>query len=208
MNNKQLKIGQISYLGGRDIIKKLIDITNSDRQQDVADVFGIPKSTIATWRQRNLTPFEIAVRTHLSTGVSLEWLLLDKGEPYPKTPTQKHINEKNESKTLLDIEYFSIEDGKLVGKGTLAFDKALFDELGVINVMAIKDGTTTFIINKESHQAVNGKYLVDIDGLLSLNEIQRLPGKKLAISFNGSTLTVKEDEVRVVGRVALVMEKK
>ncbi|MFA0372771.1 transcriptional regulator, partial [Vibrio sp. 10N.222.54.F6] len=28
------------------------------------------------------------------------------------------------------------------------------------------------------------------------------------ISFNGSTLTVEEDEVRVVGRVALVMEKK
>lgn len=208
MNNKQLKIDQISYLGGKDIIKKLIDITNSDRQQDVADVFGIPKSTIATWRQRNLTPFEIAVRTHLRTGVSLEWLLLDKGDPYPKTPTQKHINKKNESKTLFDIDCFSIDDGKLVGKGILAFDKALLDELGVINVMAIKDGTTTFLINKESHQAVSGTYLVDMDGLLSLNEIQRLPGKKLAISFNGSTLTVEEDEVRVVGRVALVMEKR
>ena len=208
MNNKQLKIDQISYLGGKDIIKKLIDITNSDRQQDVADVFGIPKSTIATWRQRNLTPFEIAVRTHLSTGVSLEWLLLDKGDPYPKTPTQKHINKKNESKTLFDIDCFSIDDGKLVGKGILAFDKALLDELSVINVMAIKDGTTTFLINKESHQAVSGTYLVDMDGLLSLNEIQRLPGKKLAISFNGSTLTVEEDEVRVVGRVALVMEKR
>ncbi|WP_309244940.1 helix-turn-helix transcriptional regulator [Vibrio crassostreae] len=127
----------LSYLGGKDIIKKLIDITNSDRQQDVADVFGIPKSTIATWRQRNLTPFEIAVRTHLRTGVSLEWLLLDKGDPYPKTPTQKHINKKNESKTLFDIDGFSIDDGKLVGKGILAFDKALLNELGVINVMAI-----------------------------------------------------------------------
>ena len=84
---------------------------------------------------------------------------------------------------------------------------ALLDELGVINVMAIKDGTTTFLLNKESCQAVSGMYLVDMDGLLSLNEIQRLPGKKLAISFNGSTLTVEEDEVRVVGRVALIMEK-
>ncbi|MFA0677226.1 transcriptional regulator, partial [Vibrio sp. 10N.222.51.A6] len=55
---------------------------------------------------------------------------------------------------------------------------------------------------------VSGTYLVDMDGLLSLNDIQRLPGKKLAISFNGSTLTVEEDEVRVVGRVALVMEKR
>ena len=58
------------------------------------------------------------------------------------------------------------------------------------------------------HQAVSGIYLVDMDDLLSLNDIQGLSGKKLAISVNGSTLTVEEDDVRVVGRVALVMEKK
>ena len=64
------------------------------------------------------------------------------------------------------------------------------------------------IIDKKAHQMVKSKYLVNMTSLLSLNDIQRLPGKKLAISFNGSTLTVEEDEVRVVGRVALVMEKK
>lgn len=74
--------------------------------------------------------------------------------------------------------------------------------------MAIRDGENTYIVDKENQQAISGTYLVDMDGLLSLNDIQRLPGKKLAISFNGSTLTVEEDEVRVVGRVALVMEKK
>ncbi len=52
-----------------------------------------------------------------------------------------------------------------------------------------------------------GTYLVDMDGLLSLNEIKRLPGKKLAISFNGSTITIDEGGVKVVGRVALVMER-
>ena len=75
-------------------------------------------------------------------------------------------------------------------------------------MMGIEHDGTTFIVDKEVHKAVSGTYLVDMDGLLSLNDIQRLPGKKLAISFNGSTLTVEEDEVRVVGRVALVMEKK
>lgn len=74
--------------------------------------------------------------------------------------------------------------------------------------MSIEHDETRFIADKDNHQAVSGTYLVDMDCLLSLNDIQRLPGKKLAISFNGSTLTVEEDEVRVVGRVALVMEKK
>lgn len=208
MNDKQLKIDQISYLGGKDVIKKLIEVTNSERQQDIADVFGIPKSTIATWRQRDLTPYEIAIRLHLRTGVSLEWLLLDEGEPYPNTPTQKHISKENESKTLLDTDTFSLEDGKLIGKGTITLDQSILDEVGASHVIAIKEGTSTFIINKESQQAVSGTYLVDMDGLLSLNEIQRLPGKKLAISFNGSTIQVDEMDVNVVGRVVLVLGKK
>ncbi|WP_423218625.1 helix-turn-helix domain-containing protein [Vibrio splendidus] len=181
---------------------------NLERYNQLTEVLGVNKGTISTWHTRNMTPFELAVRIHLSEGVSLKWLLLDEGEPFPEQNAQDHVSKKNEAKTLFDIDCFSIDDGKLVEKGILTFDKALLDELGVSNVIAIKDGTTTFLINKESHQAVSGTYLVDMDGLLSLNDIQRLPGKKLAISFNGSTLTVEEDEVRVVGRVALVMGKR
>lgn len=75
-------------------------------------------------------------------------------------------------------------------------------------MMSIEHDGTTFIVDKKVHQAVSGTYLVNMDGLLSLSDIQRLPAKRLAFSFNGPTLTVKEDEVRVVGRVALMMEKK
>nr|WP_241910242.1 helix-turn-helix domain-containing protein [Vibrio splendidus] len=195
-------------MGGRDFTSKVVKIMNLERYNQLTEVLGVNKGTISTWHTRNMTPFELAVRIHLSEGVSLKWLLLDEGEPFPEQNAQDHVSKKNEAKTLFDIDCFSIDDGKLVEKGILTFDKALLDELGVSNVIAIKDGTTTFLINKESHQAVSGTYLVDMDGLLSLNDIQRLPGKKLAISFNGSTLTVEEDEVRVVGRVALVMGKR
>lgn len=71
--------------------------------------------------------------------------------------------------------------------------------------MAVESDSITYIIDKDVRLAVSGTYLVDMDGLLSLNEIQRLPGKKLAISFNGSTIQVNEMDVKVVGRVAVVM---
>lgn len=87
----------------------------------------------------------------------------------------------------------------------LAFDKDYFNRLDVLNVMAVENDGTTYIVDKEVRQAVSGTYLVDMDGLLSLNEIQRLPGKKLAISFNGSTIQVDELDVKVVGRVALTL---
>lgn len=113
-----------------------------------------------------------------------------------------------ETKFLFDIDPFKIFNGELTELKTLTFDKSLLDEASVVNAMAIHEGDSTSIIDKGVRQAVSGTYLVDTDGLLSLNEIQRLQGKKLVISFNGSTLTVEEDEVRGVGRVALVMEKK
>ncbi|KGK15918.1 bacteriocin [Vibrio navarrensis] len=67
--------------------------------------------------------------------------------------------------------------------------------------------TAQYVGRKAIQPATSSTHLVDMDGLLSLNEIQRLPSKKLAISFNGSTIQVNELDVKVVGRVVLVMEK-
>ncbi|EMC0408447.1 hypothetical protein VBP81_002455 [Vibrio fluvialis] len=102
---------------------------------------------------------------------------------------------------------FNLVNGKLIGNNTLAFDKSYLDKSGIVNVMAVESDSITYIIDKEVRQAASGTYLVDMDGLLSLNEIPRLPGEKLAISFNGSTSQVDELDVKVVGRVAVVMER-
>lgn len=66
---------------------------------------------------------------------------------------------------------------------------------------------TQYVGREAIHQATSSTHLVDMDGLLSLNEIQRLLGKKLAIGFNGLTIQVDESDVKIVGKVALVMEK-
>ncbi|MBN3495735.1 phage repressor protein CI [Vibrio neptunius] len=208
MESCQFPIRPPEYVGGKEVIERLMQATKTSSNQALADAFGLPKSTVGTWRHRNLVPYEIVIRLHLETGISIKWLTLGQGEPYESPSEHTHISKKNEAKQIFDADCFRIEDGKLVNQGTLSLDKVMLDEVGASHVIAIKEGTSTFIINKESQQAVSGTYLVDMDGLLSLNEIQRLPGKKLAISFSGSTITVEEDEVKVVGRVALVMERK
>ncbi|MDC5820418.1 helix-turn-helix domain-containing protein [Vibrio europaeus] len=208
MQINQEEISAFAYLSGKDFVQRLIEVTESKSQRVLSEKLGVPTSTISTWVKRGLTPHEIAVRAHLHTGVSLKWLLLGEGEAFPNRSSHKHGSEGVETKFLFDIDCFKILNGELIESKTLTFDKSLLDDVSVVNAMAIHEGDLTSIIDKEVHQAVSGTYLVDMDGLLSLNEIQRLPGKKLAISFNGSTLTVEEDEVKVVGRVALVMEKR
>ncbi|MEZ9503221.1 phage repressor protein CI [Vibrio sp. 10N.286.51.B11] len=208
MSELQEQIPPFEYIGGREVTERMKEVTKTRDFKSLGDVLGISKGTISTWHQRELTPFEVILRLHLKTGASIKYLALGEGEAFPDQVVQEHTSKKNEAKTLFDVDYFTLANGKLVGNETLAFDKSYLDKLGVLNVMGIEHDGTTFIVDKEVHQAVSGTYLVDMDGLLSLNDIQRLPGKKLAISFNGSTLTVEEDEVRVVGRVALVMEKR
>ncbi|EGQ8092346.1 bacteriocin [Vibrio vulnificus] len=64
-----------------------------------------------------------------------------------------------------------------------------------------------YVGRKAIYRAASSTHLVDMELRRSLNEIQRLPGKKLAISFNGSTILVDELDVKVVGRVAIVIER-
>lgn len=198
----------IEYLKGREVTEKLKEITNTRDFLSLAKVLGVPKSTISTWHQRKLTPYEVIIRTHLRTGASISYMVTGEGEAFPEENSQTHVSKEIASGSLINIDYFTLTNGKLVGNETLALDKSYLDRIGIQKVIGIENDGTTFIIDQEVHQAVSGTYLVNMDGLLSLNEIQRLPSKKLAISFNGSTLTVEEDEVRVVGRVALVIEKK
>lgn len=56
------------------------------------------------------------------------------------------------------------------------------------------------------NDAVSGEYLIEINGLLSLNHIQRLPNK-LAVVFGNSTVEVSEEDIKVIGRVAVTLKK-
>ncbi|EHK8983680.1 hypothetical protein QX220_11810 [Vibrio vulnificus] len=59
---------------------------------------------------------------------------------------------------------------------------------------------------KSIYQAVGGTYLVDMNGRLSINHVQRLPNK-LAVVFGNSTVEVSEQDIKVIGRIAATLRK-
>lgn len=77
------------------------------------------------------------------------------------------------------------------------------DELFVIEQNAVQ-----LYVNTAEKQPSSGDYVLDIDGVISVNYLQRLPGKKLAIAFDTSTIEVSEQDIKVLGRVAMEMKKK
>jgi len=70
------------------------------------------------------------------------------------------------------------------------------------------DGSLLFV-NTEETKPISGRYLLDTDGAISINHLQRLPGKKVAMSYGNTSVEVEvaKADIVVLGRVVLAMEK-
>ncbi|MFA0085376.1 helix-turn-helix domain-containing protein [Vibrio sp. 10N.261.51.F12] len=190
------------YLGGREFTEKLKEVTGCHNYNLLADYFGIPKSTLLTWHTHNRTGFELIIREHLKSGASVRYMALGEGEPFEGEHTDSVSTERMQISKLLD--------GVLVESGNMAIDQATLERfsLKASLTQVVEDDAGIYYINQESTDPVTGDYLIDIDGRLSINYLQRLPGKKLAIAFGESTVEVAEEDIKVLGRVAMEMKKK
>lgn len=208
---------EIDYKSGREFIKKLKEALGFEQQQEIADAFGVPKSTVAAWVQRDLTPYELAIRLHLHTGISLRWLLLDEGEKYSAGNTysiqeskqiHSYADKRLQPKNLFDVDTFDLQGSKLNLLGTTTIDQKLLDDFGVQNVMAIKEPNTLHIVDKEIHNIISGSYVIEIVGLYSLNKVQRVAGNNLAVTFGEDVIEFPSNEIRVLGKVVMEINKK
>ncbi|EGR1562253.1 transcriptional regulator [Vibrio alginolyticus] len=196
------KVPPFDYINGREFTEKLKDVTGCKTYDLLADYYGIPKSTFSTWHTHNRTGWELIIRTHLATGASIRYLALGEGEPFG--------DGKPNTLASQDLQIFTLIDGALVEAGKTAIDLVTLDRFGLKPSLTqvIEDDSGLYYVNKESTDPVSGDYLIDIDGRLSINYLQRLPGKKLAIAFGNSTIEVSEEDIKVLGRVAMEMKKK
>jgi hypothetical protein len=208
MNENQVLLPTFDYMYGKQVTEKLRKVLDLKSSRALSEAIGVPTSTIATWQKRKICPYELAIRAHIRKGISLKWLLLDEGPPYPNAALHEHQSRENEKKKLIDIDLFVLKNGKLLLHGTMTLDQFFLDELEISNVIAVRDGNRTYVVDQESIDAINGVYLIDLDGLLSVNDIQRLPEKKLALNFNGETLVISADSVKVSGQIVLEMTRK
>lgn len=210
------KIPSFDYFKGSEFVENIKKTLSCKTHQELTDLLGVPKSTFSTWAKHERTSHELIVRVHLALGIPIKDLALPKSEMYKvaeellKVESDPEAVSRRLSKTddkSLSIQNFKLSNGKLVIKESLIFDLNLLNAQGVRSPMTVTAEDSTVIIDKEINQAVSGTYLIDMDGVFSLNEVQRLPGKQLAIAFNGSTLTVDELSVKIVGKVVLDIRK-
>ncbi|ARC92838.1 chromosome partitioning protein ParA [Vibrio coralliilyticus] len=222
------KIEIFEYLRGKPFIEKLKEVNNVTALDDLAEVYSIPKTTFSTWGTRMKNSYELVVRTHLRTGIPVHELILPADVSLDEIhPTfSKHLDEvphkveetqaatyvgsvtTRQSKTV-SLKSYCLSNGKLLDTGEIPYPVRRMNSFGLdpLTTVEVETNEAIYLLDESSTDAVSGKYLIDVDGRLSFNQIQRLPGRKLAVGFGDSTLEVAEHDIKVLGRVAVTLGK-
>ncbi len=210
------------YIKGEAFTDKLKEINGVNSLGELAQIYGVPKTTFSTWNSHNRNSHELVVRTHLRTGIPVQELILPKG--YPMTELHHSFwdskktadsairssgaERQNPQLDVVVIKSFCLTNGQLVPTGEMPFAQRMFNswDLNAASTVEIETNEGRFLVDKELNDAVSGDYLIDINGRLSINHIQRLPNK-LAVVFGSSTVEISEEDIKVIGRVAVTSKR-
>ena len=208
------RIEPFDYLKGTDFTENLKRLTGCKNFQEMAFVYDVPKSTFSTWNTHNRTSHELMVRAHLALGIPMVELAL-KPEDWQKAHSATKHTAEDASTTpspqysSVQIKSYCLTNGELLDTGELPYAIRRFNSfnLNADATIEVETNEALYLVDKSSTNPASGKYLIDIDGTLSINHIQRLPGKKLAIVFGDTTVEVSEKDIKVIGRVAVTLTK-
>ncbi|MFG0375741.1 MULTISPECIES: helix-turn-helix domain-containing protein [Vibrio] len=221
---KMEKIPPFDYLKGEAFTDTLKEVTGCKTLLEMSELFDVPKATFSAWNTHNRTSHELMVRLHLAKGIPIERMALSDNElnkiahnkssannPLLATssqPVQETSNTLSQHDVVI-LKSLCLTNGQLIETGEIPYPARRINSYGLdkASLIEVETNEAIYLLDKSTKDAVAGKYLIDVDGRLSLNHIQRLPGKKLAVVFGDSTIEVSEEDIKVIGRVAVTSQK-
>ncbi|OOE45097.1 helix-turn-helix domain-containing protein [Salinivibrio kushneri] len=198
MTDRQEKILAFEYSGGRQFVERVVQVLGLKYMKDLPDKLNIGAGTQSTWIQRNVTPFEIAIRVHLATGASMRWLVLGEGEPYPTA-----------SGNVDFMVTYGLTNGRLDDHHQVHIDDKTLRAFGLEpdSTHIIDDDGTYYFIDTKERAVSSGTYLICIDGVHSISKLQRLPNKVVSVTYPDLSFEVNESELEVLGKVKASLSK-
>ncbi|MFW1087628.1 phage repressor protein CI [Vibrio parahaemolyticus] len=214
MNEKKIPLPK--YIVGHEFTEKLKEVTGCATFSELSEMLNVPKATFSAWNLHERTSHEVIVRVHLALGVPVETLAFGtdvKRDDFSGSAPAPYLVSDNKAtnpqhQTVI-LQSFCLTNGQLIETGEVPYPLRRVNSFGLDSskVIEVETNEAIYLLDKSTTDAVAGKYLIDVDGRLSINHVQRLPGKKLAIAFGDSTIEVSEHDIKVLGRVAVTLKK-
>lgn len=183
--------------GGSDVLDRTIEAYGFSSKLALAEHLGIASSSLSMRYKRDIFPADIVVRCSLETGASLEWLTFGTGAPFD-----------NQKVDVIKLSNYRLMNGQLVPASSVMFDKVMFKNTAPLpdEPISVQDGDTYSIVDKKFADVFDGKWLVDIEGKISVRELTRIPIKKVRVSGVGIPFDCDLEDLTVLGRVVTIIE--
>lgn len=105
--------------------------------------------------------------------------------------------------TFSSLMKYKTIDGEQFNAGMAMFDKVLFKQ-GVPfpkePIMA-QDGQDYYIVDRQFGEVYDGKWLVKIDGKVSIRELTRMPMQRVRVSGVGMAFDCELKDLIIIGKV-------
>ncbi|WP_340139007.1 helix-turn-helix domain-containing protein [Vibrio alginolyticus] len=190
---KMEKIPPFDYLKGEAFTDTLKEVTGCKTLLEMSELFDVPKATFSAWNTHNRTSHELMVRLHLAKGIPIERMALSGNElnkivrdkssvnnPLLATSSQQiqETSHNSPQHEVVILKSLCLTNGQLIETGEIPYPARRINSYGLdkASLIEVETNEAIYLLDKSTKDAVAGKYLIDVDGRLSLNHIQRLPG--------------------------------
>lgn len=175
--------------GGKKVIERLVEAYGFNTRQALCDHLGVSKSTMATRYMRDIFPADWVLQCAMETGISLEWLSFGKG--------QKQIPKLSNTSI---IERKMLIEGKLAESEPYIFDNCFLPK-NIRKPLIITERNTDYICDMIYEEVRDGKWLVNIEGDISMRILTRLPGARLQVSNDNHTFQCNVSDIEIIAKV-------
>ncbi len=155
----------------------------------LAQYLEMSPSALGTRIMRDNFPADLVLRCALETGASIYWLTTGEGATFD------HL-----ASDTLRIPAYKISNNELVRQASFIYDKAMLPNYAG-ELQIITDEKVTYFVDIYTHQATDGKYLIEYSGTKSIKELTLLPGNKLRIDWGKYPVDCDISDVTLVGKV-------
>ncbi|MEQ4641221.1 phage repressor protein CI [Providencia rettgeri] len=179
------------------VLDRIIEAYGFSSKLMLAQHFEMASSSLAGRYKRDNFPADLVVRCVAETGANLEWLATGQGKMFD-----------GEELDVLRLPKFKIIDGEQFNAGMAMFDKVLFKQ-GVPfpkEPIMVQDGQDYYIVDRQFGEVYDGKWLVQIDGKVSIRELTRMPMQRVRVSGIGMAFDCELKDLEIIGRVVKGIE--
>ncbi|MCZ5325569.1 phage repressor protein CI [Escherichia coli] len=175
--------------GAREAVARICEVYGFTSRLQLAQYLNMSPSALGTRIMRDNFPADLVLRCALETGASIYWLTTGEGATFD------HL-----ASDTLRIPAYKISNNELIRQSSFIYDKALLPNYSG-ELQIITDEKITYFVDINSHQATDGKYLIEYSGTKSIKELTLLPGNKLRIDWGKYPVDCEVSDVQLIGKV-------